>query len=399
MRLSFISNRLDEVLETVRKQHPIRKGKTFEIETSVVDEVRERINACEFESLAKLAYSFDLRHILACIEIIAVDKEGDPAKKAAHIAQLRPRDQAILSGWFKLVKSYPNQILENLLKELLTEKGFEALVKHPKISDRMPYWFVSENLARGVLSDYQGSEQKSNFDNYLAEQRLIPENGLYQSAWWMLLLKGKAGDLKREKPARILSEFSKAIKSAVVIKFGQHYLNTLKGRSEWAESILKFVNNKWGEPKPTDNRKDSESRFWQGISDFAREEFRRWLMIKEVESFFEGERADFWRVYVETNQVRDVKNILAGEGFMLDFGRFGVIEFKNVGNAAHIYPESEFKKYWGGAAFWTNTAAHFKNTAKTVRLPSEPGWDGRILHFKNWQDKSKTRINRLLRVK
>ena len=91
-------------------------------------------------------------------------------------------------------------------------------------------------------------------------------------------------------------------------------------------------------------------------------------MIEEVESFFEGERADFWRIYVEENKVRDVKNILAGEGFMLDFGRFGVIEFKNVGNAAHIYPESEFKKFWDGAAFWTNTASHFKNTAKTVRI-------------------------------
>ena len=184
----------------------------------------------------------------------------------------------------------------------------------------------------------------------------------------MLLLKGKAGDLKREKPARIMSEFNKAIKSALLIKFGQHYLNTLNGRQEWAEPILKFINNKWGEPKPTDDRKDNESRFWQGVSDIARQEFRRWLMIEEVESFFEGKRADFWRIYVEANQVRDVKNILAGEGFLLDFGRFGVIEFKNVGNAAHIYPESEFKKFWDGAAFWTNTASHFKNTAKTVRI-------------------------------
>lgn len=399
MLLFFRSNQLDEVLETVRRQHPIRKGKTLEIEASIVDEVRERLAACDIESLADLAYSFDLRHILACIEIIAVDKEGDTAEKAAHIAQLRPRDQAILSGWIKLVKTYPNQLLENLLKALLTEKGFEALVIHPKISERMPYWFVSENLARGVLKDYQGSQAKSNFDSYLAEQQLIPENGLHQSAWWMLLLKGKAGDLKREKPSRIMSEFNKVIKSALLIKFAQHYLNTLNGRQEWAEPILKFIKNKWGEPKPIDDRKDKESRFWQGVSDIARQEFRRWLMIEEVESFFEGKRADFWRIYLEANQVRDVRNILAGEGFLLDFGRFGVIEFKNVGNAAYIYPENEFRKFWDGATFWTNTASHFKNTAKTVRIPSEPGWDGRILHFKSWQDKTQTRINRLLRMK
>jgi len=399
MWLSFISNRLDDVLETVRKQHPVRKGKTFEIETSIVGEVRERLDACEFENLAKLAYSFGLRHILACIEIIAVDKEGDTAEKAAYIAQLRPRDQAISSGWFKLVKSYPNPLLENLLKELLTEKGFESLLKHPKISDRVLYWFVSENLARGVLNDYQRSHQKNNFDSYLAEHQLIHDDGLHQRAWWVLLVKGKAGELKKEKPGRILAEFNKAIKSVLLIKSGQHYLNTLKGRSEWAESILKFINNKWGEPKPTDDRKDKESRFWQGVSDVARQEFRQWLMIEEVESFFEGERADFWKIYVEASQVRDVKNILAGEGFMLDFGRFGAIEFKKVGNAAYIYPESEFKIFWNGAAFWTNTASHFKNTVKTVRLPSEPSWDGRIVHFKYWQDRAKTRINGLLRMK
>ena len=137
-------------------------------------------------SLTDLAYSFDLRHILACIEIIAVDKEGDTAEKAAHIAQLRPRDQAILSGWFKLVKSYPNPLLENLLRELITEKRFEAIATHPKISDRVPYWFFAENLARGVLKDYQRGHQKSNFDSYLAEQQLIPEDGLHQRAWCVL---------------------------------------------------------------------------------------------------------------------------------------------------------------------------------------------------------------------
>ena len=63
-------------------------------------------------SLADLAYSFDLRHILACIEIIAVDKEGDTAEKAAHIAQLRPRDQAILSAGLNWLNLTPTHFLK-----------------------------------------------------------------------------------------------------------------------------------------------------------------------------------------------------------------------------------------------------------------------------------------------
>jgi hypothetical protein len=396
MWLSFSSDRLDEVLETVRMQHPVRKGKAIEIGASIVEEVRKRIDECEIDSLNDFAYSFNWKHILACIEIIAVDKEGNTAERAAYIAHLRPRDQAILAGWFKLVKFYPNPLLEKLLKELLTKKGFEALSAHPEISDRVPYWFVADNLALGILHDYQSGHSKNNFDNYLAEQEFSDGDGLYQRAWQVLLTKGKAGELKREKPGRILAEFNKAIKSTLLIKFGQHYLNTLKGRTEWAESVLKYINNKWGGPKSTDDRKESENRFWQGVNDFARQEFRRWLILEEVKTFFEGERANFWRVYVEADKVIDVKNILSGDGFMLDFGHFGVIEFKNVGNAAYIYPDNEFRRYWDGAMFYTNMTTYFKSTARTVRLKAEPGWDGRIIHFKGWQGTAKYRVNKLL---
>ena len=59
MWLSFKSTRLDAVLETVRKQHPVRKGKTIQIETSLVDEVRERLEACKIENLDDLAYAFE----------------------------------------------------------------------------------------------------------------------------------------------------------------------------------------------------------------------------------------------------------------------------------------------------------------------------------------------------
>ena len=115
--------------------------------------------------------------------------------------------------------------------------------------------------------------------------------------------------------------------------------------------------------------------------------------------FFEGDRAEFWRSYVNSAKVQDVNKILAGEGFMLNFGHFGVIEFKNVGNAAYIYPSDVFNKFWKSANFGTNSPSHFKDGTKTVRSKKLPTWDGRIIHHTGWQDTAKERIDILMAEK
>ena len=116
-----------------------------------------------------------------------------------------------------------------------------------------------------------------------------------------------------------------------------------------------------------------------------------------VELFFEGERADFWRPYVESAKVKDVQQIISGDGFMLDFGEFGVVEFKNKGNAAYVYPKHVFVEFWGRGKFGANNPEHFKDISRTIKGTAKSPWDGRILHFEKWQLRTSARIKKLLR--
>ncbi len=399
MQLSITNNNLLAALERVRVQHPIRRGEKVETSKTIVDEVRDLLERTELNKLNKLSFQFDLIKLLACVEIVANDRDGDIADKAATVASLRPRDAMLIKGWFKLVSFYPNLLLEKLLKHLIENLGFSALENHEKVSKHIPHWFLADKLSSGILRDYNLRSNSATLDQYMSEHLFSTQDGLYSTVWFELLTKGTRSDLIRQVSRRILVEMHNRQKASERIEIGQHYLNTLNNLDEWHENILKYILAKWGKPNSPHETQKKESRFWSLVHQSAKDEFRRWLMLEEVETFFEGERADFWRHYVNSKFIRDVNNILGGEGFMLDFGHFGVIEFKNVGNAAYIYPREIFRKFWSSAEFWTNSPSHFKELSKTVRSKRMSGWDGRILHHAGWEYTSKDRINTLMAEK
>lgn len=394
MIIEVNSSSLNGVLQEVRKLHPFRGRASDSIPRSILDEIREKMEACPFESLSKLAFTFGVREILACLEILVSNREGELGQKAARVLRLRPRKQVILRGWFRLVSSYPHDLLEATLRELIENKGFDILKQSDKVSTQAPYWLVSAKLAEGVFREYQNTGERQILDKYLSENLIKSEEGLHRVVWRQLLTKGSAKSLMKESPERILQKFSEVDNASHVPSFGQHYLNTLKSRETWDETILDFIEKKFGFPLDG----PIETPFWQEVSKLAKQDFRTWLILRRIEDFFEGERGDFWRPYVEHNRVRRVKEILNRDGFLLDFGAFGVVEFKNVGNAAYIYPRVEFEAFWNTRPTW-NDPGWFKERAKTVRHVSFPGWDGRIIHSGHWQGNTRAKINRLLEVR
>jgi hypothetical protein len=397
MAFEFTSMRLTEALEKVRRQHPLQNRDPITVGPSLVDDVRKKLEQTEITQIPNLAFRFKVSQLLACIEIVAVDMNGETADKAAAVVRLRPRDQMKPRAWFKLVAIYPNPLLEILLREICEKSGFGGIENNPKISNRIFRWLFADNLPHGILKDYRSTE-KINLDLYLSENFLKPDDALHQHTWKTLLTEGTNSDLCRQKSTRILWEFKNIQRLSDRIQIGQHYLNTLRGVQEWADSILEYIFEQFDKPaNPEDTTQNT--RFWFGVNEDAKHAFRRWLILREIESFFEGERADFWREYVGLSMVKDVQKILGGEGFMLDFGRFGVVEFKNVGNAAYVYSGDVFRKFWNRASFMDGPTSQFKDLIKTLRTSSLPGWDGRILHHHGWQEKAKYRIDILLAEK
>lgn len=399
MLITLTTEKLSAVLVKVRIQHPNTRKENFSIEKSVLDEIRSLLEQTNNDDLYKLSFQFDSSKLLACVDIVAIDRQGDIAEKAAYVAGLRPKDYMTIRCWFKLVASYPNPMLEKLLKEIISAKGYHAIERHDKISSHLPKWLLATEIPIGILRDYQSTSKKETLDHFLLNHFLNSNDAIFRAVWMTLLTKGRSIDLNRQYPIRILTEIKSRERESERRLIGQHYLNSLNGVAEWSDNILHYIKNKWGKPLRASSKEGIEHWFWDHVKESAKNEFRRWLMLAEVDSFFEGERANFWRNYVNEAKIKDVRQILAGEGFMLDFEYFGVVEFKNVGNAAYIYPSDMFRKYWRGANYWTNDPSHFKDKSSTINSIKYPAWDGRILHFSGWQSTAKERINILMAEK
>jgi|GEM_PF-963384 len=397
MPLIFQSSRLESIIEKVRQQHPNRRTASVNINSSLIDEVREILDQTTYDDIPRLVYTLNSDQLLACIEIVATDKDTDTAQKAAYAAERRPREKMMPRAWFNLVRQYPNDLLEKVLKELLSLKGSDPLVNHPKISDRAVHWLINPKLSAGILRYYLSLADTNDLDSFLNDNLLKQEDRLYFFTWQELLLEGSQQGLTKQPPERILDIFNDTLESVTRMKMGQNYLNVLEDFPNWDEQVLEYLNDKWGQPKSFDENDAVESRFWEGVNRIPKQNFNKWVMRQAIEEFFEGERADFWRYYLEQGNIFYVEKILGGDGFMLDFGTFGIIEFKNIGNAAYVYPKETFEFFQTKARFWHKDPSQFKDQSKTVSSSRLPGWGGRIVHPPGWEKRAKQRIDTLIR--
>lgn len=396
MIINPVCNKIDAVLDELRQKHPIlRRRGTVSMDETIIELVRKQLQQCSWDNLWSIAATFDVRKLLACFEIVVSDREGDVAEKAAEIIKQRPRDRFIEQGWFRLVVLYPHPLLEKLVKKLIEERGFKVLEQNKKVSDRVPRWFISTSLSAGVLDDYE-QEDHENLSSFLSVNFLNEEHGLYKAVWREMLSKGSAASIKKESAKKVLEEFKKPENAQYLEEFCSNYLNQLKTIQNWTPNILEFIENKFGSPEPPDPNEPIETPFWKKILPPVKQEFRQWQMLREIQSFFEGERANFWRKYVEKGLINQVTRMSGVGGFMLDFGHFGVIEFKSVGNAAYVYPRDVFKSFWLLADYSTNPG-YYKDRTKTIRHRHYPFWDGRIIHGGGWQDDTDKKINSLLK--
>ena len=397
MRIESTIPHLEAILEEVREKHPT-KAEIQNIDTSpLLDEIRRKLKESSYDELEKLAFEFSSKKLMACLEVLFIDKEGEIPKKAAEVLKIRPRDHVILKGWLKIVKHYPHNLLEKTLRELMEENQFRAFKNADKISPLLPHWFITRTFPDGILHDYQISGNIKNFDSYLKNNYLDENDGLFKAAWQCLLMQGTSVTLKKEKADRILFELIKPVNAPFHIPICQRYLNILSNLY-WDERILNFIADKYNLPISINSGLDVDTLFWKKVNKRVKEEFNTWYLSKQIEEFFEGERADFWKKYVPRNAVKRLNMILNGEGFLIDFGVIGVVEFKNIGNAAYIYPRNTFAGYWRRSEY-SDRSDDFKNREKTIRDKSFPGWDGRIIHREGWQSDTATKINKLIGLK
>lgn len=399
--IAFKPVALRRALERVRRQHPRQGRGERELTDALLDRLRALLRETPVEGLRRLAEELRTEEVRGCFRIAVVDREGSVAEKAARIVGLRPRPAYLNEGWRLLCREYPHPLLETLVRGLVSVFGREGLAK--ELGDRSWTlgWLENPDLGEGLLAHYERSMEPSmagkGMDAYLDSAAVESSHGLFVEGWRQLLSRGSRAALQREAPSRVLEQLTspswRATDRAV---FGQHYLVELRHLENWFEPVLQWIRERFGDPASTGGKGRHEDPFWHPVPDPVKAEFRRWTLRRRIETFFEGERAQFWRTYVDENRVRDVREILDGQGFMLDFGDFGVVEFKEIGNAAYVYPSAVFRRYWMRAEELVSPGM-FKDRDRTL-----PTWrwngvdDGRILHHDGWQEKARERLTRHL---
>jgi len=389
--IDFHPNKLIQTLKAVRKAHTYRKGEAIKVGKSLVDSVRKILKQSSPDELETIIYGLTLKELMACVEIVDKDRNKNIVDKASTAIELRPAKAMIPKIWFKLIRGYPHHRLEKLLKMLIEKKGGLAIIEHQDISKDAIQWLMADDLTTGIIMHYKIIRQPLDFDQFLDQHQIETKESLFKIAWQTLLTKGTKSMITRQNPKRIIEEIDREIKADQSISMGQHYLNTIKDRQIWDQPILEYIHSKWDKPVKSEQSTTAEHRFWKNVSEKARDEFHKWLMIQKINDYLEGERADFWRVYVENGELEDIS--IQEKGFLMQFYRFGVVEFIETGNAAYVYPIKHLMHFMNLPSMKNSTLADFKNKKQTIK---DKDWDGRIIHRPGWQESTRNRMQELM---
>lgn len=388
--IHFQPRALTEVLEEVRKKHPDRRDQSGPPPKGLIDEVRQVLLNTPLEKLYSIAWGFSPRKLKACLFLLQDKQVG---AKALNVLIHRPRTDIFIPAWGLLVRDYPSDPLQHLVKTYADELGAECLSNAGAAPSYVSDWLRAPTVSAGVLDLYRRISGQRAYDVYLQNSKIKESDGLFRSAWHELLTKGTAKDLLVQEGKRIQREWLKPTTGAgAIVEYGRHYLNTLKEFKNWYEPLLEVIAARYGCPA---RDKGHEDPFWKDVSQEARDAYLQWYISRQILEFFEGERAEFWRYFVDAHYVRGVTDTLEGKGFLLDFGSFGVVEFKDIGNAAYIYPKAVFDVLWSRAKTYAYPS-ELKDRSRTVK---SVGQQGRIIHGPRgaWQEQAQNEIERLLR--
>ena len=168
------------------------------------------------------------------------------------------------------------------------------------------------------------------------------------------------------------------------IAFVGNYLGSLRTKDAWNDDVLRWINTQFGKPLVG----EQQPLFWRGIPGEVRDEYRRWLMERELRDFFaqhgdSGGRFQFWKLFED--HWKEISSSHDHRVLMLDFGEIGVIEFADVGNAAYVYRKEDFDRMVRRS---TSSYSSLKDRELTI---------ARIIHREGWQRIHAPIVSKLLR--
>ena len=399
MRLEeFRPSRFAESVVQVVRQHPTRTaGGLPEVFESDIDALRTALRPLKEWEVAGLAATVSVRRLHAGVALLTDDEVGE---KAALVVSARPRASVLKEIWRRVRAEYPEPRVVEPFRQVAAECPWADVEAGFPLAPHLLPWLQNPSLAFGAQEEW--TETAFSADCALSEwlEGLeIPAGAAFHNAVVRTWLHNvPAAYLRRvngDDFAALIRKESKGVRGQAMA----HYLNSLQRRGDWDNVILAEFLRGFDPPQPGGVK--NQDRYWKPVDDEPRQEFRSWALgqrVAEYFALFEDKigRGDFWRPFVEQHGVEvDLRCPVEGtrqyQAIGLEFPNFGVVEFREVNNAAYLYTLQEYRRIMSRQG---DRVSLYKERGSTLAAPGVP--DGRLQHHDGWQDRWNPRISQLM---
>lgn len=366
----FIPDQLLKAESEVRSAHPETVDSYPHTMPDVLERLRQLLGSTAEEELMELARRLPLPDLRAALHLLCLNEDELILERAERLLRYRPRRDLVFPAWKLLLANYPAIYLERSFKFLVSKHRYPWL-QDDETAGILDKWLSADRLSRGVFDDIEASCPED-IDAYFLKFG-IPESSLLRGVVWQEILANASARLINRVGPRTLLRQALLKHAGVQKNFAANYLCKLRHRSAWNDQVLNWIRDKYGVPP----MQEMHLPFWRGIPDEICREFRRWANETTIRKFFETihdphGRFLFWRDFID--EMEEVRVVAGGQAMIMDFGRFGVAEFSEIGNAAYIYRANDFIKIRGIKGYAPLSAFKIKSAVYQ-----------RIIHRKDWQ--------------
>ncbi len=388
----FRPRRLTDLLEELRRLFPTAEEMEQEEHLEGFDPLRERLRSLDDAAVETAAVAFVVRDLRRMLMLLCLPEEDPVVRgKARRILELRASPAIVRDAIAKLLTHYPADVLEEMLVAVIQREPDLQIHDQP-VLQAAANWLRAGSLCLEICRAALATGPAS-LEQWFEAQQLSGYPNVTAEVWKHLLTSAPGEFYSRHDPIQLLQRV-RGIQSEVQIAFGQRYLTLLESRQAWNEQILRWILDRFGDPGTA----EAMPRFWEAVSVEVRQEFRRWVIERQMADFFRdvydpNGRFAFWKQFID--HIRDAKLSRDGSAALLDFGRFFVVEFAEIGNAAYVYPTDCMQRLLEKLTDPKAVQIWYRNLYlkdRTIALD-------RILHTPNWQWKYGRRVQNLINAR
>jgi hypothetical protein len=379
--VSFRPRQLLKAVEHVRRDHPDSEVSTKTVSADLINQLRTKLRSVHKSQLNSLADRLLPRELKAALQLLCMNEDELIHERADAVLHHRLRKDLVKPAWRFLLANYPLDRLESLLRFFLSHFGNDC-IGGTEYGFRIQRWFSAKRLVSGLLEDFEEFPRRD-VEGWFRDAR-IPEWAQLRPAFWRNLLCNASKNLINALGHEVLLDYARRETVSIQRGFAFNYLVQLGGRELWSAILLRWIRDQFGVP----SRGNGQTHFWRRIPEEIRLEFRRWINETTIRQFFDRVRDPhgrfkFWEELID--EIEEAEVVLSNEAMLMDFGKFGVVEFSEKGNAAYVYGRTTFQRF------------KMMNFLRSVNdLKDQTIAEDRIIHRGPWEEKYRPKIKHFL---